>query len=260
MTLMPHTAFPRSKFDTDLWHNFGASHLGPSTLDLFDPFDELDHTISRNLNWLNKPEFMPQLMMPKVPQKYRVVCDVTGYAPKSIKTEIKGHMLHVIGKEDVKMEGGDFSTKEFKRTFTLPEHTIVDKMASFITGQGQLVIEFPLKETETHLDSDLFPKVVDVAGGGKAVNLNFAVPANIHPDKVHVTIKDRDLIVKAEDKIEKPDGSSKVYYYKRTTMPENTDFNALKCTWANNNKLSVSAPIKTNFLPYKKVPIEIKNK
>ena len=197
-------------------------------------------------------------MMPRVPQKYRVVCDVTGYSPKSIKTDIKGHMLNVIGKEDVKMEGGDFSTKEFKRTFQLPDHAMTDKMASFITGQGQLVVEFPLKEIEAHMDSDLFPKVTDVAGGGKMVSLNFAVPANIHPEKVHVTIKDRDLIVKAEDKIEKPDGSSKVYYYKRTTMPENTDFNALKCSWNNNNKLSVTAPVKTNLLPYKKVPIEIK--
>ena len=44
--MIPHTMFPRSSFDTDLWHNYGDTHLGPSTLDLFDPFDELDHTIS----------------------------------------------------------------------------------------------------------------------------------------------------------------------------------------------------------------------
>lgn len=73
-----------------------------------------------NFNWLAKPDFMSQYMMPKVPQKYRVVCDVTGYSPNSIKTEIKGRMLWVHGKEETKLEGGDFSCKEFKRTYELP--------------------------------------------------------------------------------------------------------------------------------------------
>ena len=195
--------------------------------------------------------------MPKVPQKYRVVCDVTGYSPKSINTEIKGHMLHVTGKEDVKMEGGDFSTKEFKRSYQLPKHAVTDKMVSFVTGQGQLVVEFPLKQTESHMDSDLFPKITDVEGGGKMVSLNFAVPENIHPEKVHVTIKDRDVIIKAEDKLEKPDSTSRFYYYKRTTMPENTDFNALKCNWEN-HKLSINAPLNLDFKPVKRVMIEHK--
>ena len=72
----------------------------------------------------------------------------------------------------------------------------------------------PLRETTTHPDSDLFPKITDVAGGGKMVSLNFRVPASIDPAKCHVTIKDRDLIVKAEDKVERPDGTTKFYYYK----------------------------------------------
>jgi hypothetical protein len=84
---------------------------------------------------------MSQWMMPKVPQKYRIVCDVTGYSPKSIKTEVKNHMLTIHGKEDVKLEGGDFSSKEFKKTYEMPVGAITDKMVSFVTGQGQLVVE-----------------------------------------------------------------------------------------------------------------------
>ena len=200
---------------------------------------------------------MPQLMMPKVPQKYRIVCDVTGFSPKSIKTEVKGNMLHVMGKEDVKMEHGDFSSKEFKKTYELPKGAISDKMVSFVTTQGQLVIEMPLKETGTHPDMDLFPKITEAPGGGKMVSLNFRVPASIDPSKCHVTIKDRDLIIKAEDKIEKPDGSTKFYYYKRTTMPENTDFDALKCTW-DQHKLAITAPLNVNYKPVKTVMIEHK--
>ena len=69
MSLIPHSLFPRSMFDMDQW----VHPTQPiTTLDVFDPFDELDHAIGRNMQWLNKPEFMPSFpMMPKVPQKYR---------------------------------------------------------------------------------------------------------------------------------------------------------------------------------------------
>lgn len=39
MSLIPHGFLPRSMFDMDLWHK--PAHHGQSTLDLFDPFDEL---------------------------------------------------------------------------------------------------------------------------------------------------------------------------------------------------------------------------
>ncbi len=53
--------------------------------------------------------------------------------------------------------------------------------------------------------------------------------AGISIYKVHGTIKDRDLIVKAEDKWERKDGSTRYFYYKRTRLQENTDFGGLKC-------------------------------
>ena len=74
------------------------------------------------------------------------------------------------------MEGGDFSKKEFKKTFELPKEVLADKLVSFVRTQGQLVIEIPLKKTSTHLDSDLFPKKTDAPGGGKMMSLNFRVP------------------------------------------------------------------------------------
>lgn len=120
-----------------------------------------------------------------------------------------------------------------------------------------MVIEVPLKETHLHQNVDLFPKIVDKPGGGKEVTLGFQVPENIHPEKVSVSVKDRDLIVKAEDKLEKPDGVSKFYYYKRTTMPENTDFNHLKCHW-DNHRISINAPLNLEHKPHRKIPIEHK--
>jgi HSP20 family molecular chaperone IbpA len=256
MSLIPHNFFPRKLFDMNEW--FKAHPEGLTTLDIFDPFDELDHMIGHNLEWLNKPEFLqPFPLVPKVPQKYRITVDCHGYNPKSIKTEIKGLKLIVSGREEEKQEGEDFSIKEFKKTYDLPAHAEVDKLVSFMTGNGHLVIEVPLKEIEHHQHTDLFPQIIDTENGGKAVSLKFGVPAKIDPSKISVSIKDRDLIVKAEDKVEKPDGISKFYYYKRTTLPENTDFEQLKCNY-DNHKISVAAPLKLDFKSFKKVPIEYK--
>jgi len=255
MSLLPHSFFPRSSFDMDQWFK-PTTMAGPTTMDLFDPFDELDHVIGRNMQWLNKPDFINTMpLMPKVPQKYRITIDCQGYAPKSIKTEMTGNKLIVSGREEVRHDGGDFHVKEFKKSYDLPAHAITDQMVSFMTSHGQLVIEVPLKETKSHMHQDLFPQIVDTENGGKAVQLKFQVPENIHPEKVSVSIKDRDLIVKAEDKMEKPDGVSKFYYYKRTTLPENTNFNALKCNW-DNHQIAIKAPLDMDYKTYKNVPIE----
>ena len=60
-------------FDTQNWWH----PTQPNTLDVFDPFDELDHTIANNLQWLTKPDFMSPLpIMPRVPQKWRYVSTI----------------------------------------------------------------------------------------------------------------------------------------------------------------------------------------
>jgi HSP20 family molecular chaperone IbpA len=212
MSLLPHSVFPRSMFDMDQW--FRHPYNGPSTLDLFDPFDELDHTISRNLHWLTKPEFLQTLpLVPKVPQKYRITIDCSGFAPKSIKTEIKAkHKLVVTGLEEHK-DGEDFTTREFKKTYQLPENCESEKLVTFMAPGGKLVVEVPLKETKTMSTASLVPQIVDNKDGTKNVSVNFNIPHNLDPSKVQVSIKDRDIICRAEDEIKKPDLQSKYYYY-----------------------------------------------
>jgi len=256
MSLIPHGFFPRSAMDMDKWM---SRPFGPlSTLEAFDPFDELDHTLGRNMMWLNKPEFdMP--MLPRVPQKYRITLDCVGYSPSAIKTDLKDNKLTVSAREEHKTpDTGDFSVKEFKRTYTLPPSAEGDKMVSFMTGDGQLCIEVPLKETERHMNTDLYPQVMD-ENGGKVVKMKFTVPENIAPEHIHINIKDRCLVVKAEEKKVKPDGVSKFHYYKKTTLPENTDFDSLRCNYDNTtHQISVSAPLNMDRLPApsKKVAIE----
>ena len=195
-------------------------------------------------------------LVPKVPRKYRVSVDCAGFNPKSIKTEVQNGKLVIRAKEETKEKEGDFSTKEFKKTYNLPEHAETDKMVSFVTGYGQLVVEVPLRQ-QGRQEEDLFPKVVDTKDGGKEVLVDCMVPQNINPDKIQVTCKDRDIIVKAEDTVEKPDTVSRMYYYKRCTLPENTDVSNLKCQF-DKNKLSIKAPINPAMTNQRQIPIEHK--
>jgi HSP20 family molecular chaperone IbpA len=182
MALIPFDVFPRSMFDYNNW-------LSP-TFDVFDPFDELDNTLARNFQWLTRPSFLENIS-PRFPRKYRVSIDCSGLRPESIKTNIENNKLIVTGKEESREESGDYSIHEFKKTYELPENAETDKLASFMTSFGQLVIEVPLKEppkaqTTGFLTSgDLMPRIVD-KDGGKAVNLKVSVPQNIDPSKLNL--------------------------------------------------------------------------
>jgi HSP20 family molecular chaperone IbpA len=261
MALIPHTVFPRSMFDVDLWHR--PFEYGPRALDLFDPFDDLDMQLNSMVNWLDRPANYA-FRQPRVPQKYRVTVDCAGYDPKSIKTSVEGDKLIVSGEEgDEAKDGSDenYSHRSFKRTFQLPKLVEKDKMTTFMTRNGELVVDIPYKMDESGQTADsMWPQVVDTTDGHKQVNLDLQLPANIDPAKVHVTAKDRDIIVKAEDKTESPNGYSKFYFYRRSTMPENTDMKGLKCTF-DNNKLSITAPFYGNNAlkdNEQKIPIEHK--
>ena len=260
MSMIPHGIFPRSAFDYDLW----SRPLGPlTTLDLFDPFDALDHNLCRNLMWIDQPDFLRQVIgpiAPRVPQKYRITVDCNGFNPKSIKTELVEGKLVVSAKEGETKpdENGDYSVKEFKRTYKLPDNVEHDKMVSFVTGEGQLVIEFPVKQPENKSSALSHLPVVTEENGKKQVKMNFELPKHVDPAKVKVTCKDRDVIVQAEDKVEKPDGVSQFYFYQRSTLPENTDFDALKCT-LDNNKLSIEAPCSAEPKPSQRT-IQVENK
>lgn len=254
MSIIPHTFLPRSMFDMDSWfrpvnQTFPFNTPTTSTLDIFDPFDDLDRMMGRNLMWLNKPDFIDfaPVKQTKVPKKWRIKLDCRGYNPQSVKTDIKDNKLVVYGCEgdSTKKDHGDYTVKEFRKTYNFPEDVESDKMVSFMTPQGYLIIEMPLKHIESKHGKNefLFPQIVDTKNGMQQVNWNLTLPKTIDPTKVHVTMKDRDLIVKAENKEEKPDNYSQTYFYQRTTLPENTDFNQLKVQFDNNHQLSVTAPL-----------------
>jgi HSP20 family molecular chaperone IbpA len=275
MALVPHSFLPRSLFDVDTWRRPVHLGEGASTLDVFDAFDDLDHLMSRNMLWLQKPDLLSfpfNANLPKVPEKYRITLDITGYSPKSIKIEYVNDHLVVSASEGVKSElDDDYHVKEFKRSYKLPENAEPEKRASFITSSHILVIEVPLKpiltpqqqQLEQFKDiahnTDLFPKIVESADGAKSLSMHISLPVNIDPSKISVVCKDRDLIVKGHDKTKTHDHISSVHFYKRTTLPENTDWNHFECNLHDANSLhhlTITAPLVTDFKDgHKALPI-----
>ena len=235
MALIPHGFFPRSIFDAHSWlhpqahgNQHGVAHHpahphNHTSLDLYDPFDELDRAVAKNFHWFHKPDFLDELpMFPRVPQKYRITVDCAGFKPASIKTELKDRVLTVSAHEEHKIgvDGSDdFSVKQFKKTYNLPENAIPEKMVSFMAHNGNLVVEVPLRETEKFKVGDLFPQIVNEDNGNKHVTMRFNVPEHIDPTKISVSIKDHDVIFRAEDEVKKPDGVSRFHYYQRTVSP-----------------------------------------
>jgi HSP20 family molecular chaperone IbpA len=245
MSLIPHDFWSRKMFEMDNWFK--------NSLDFFDPFDDLDTMLSRNLHWLRRPFSLTDdfPFRPRVADKYRVTIDCAGYHPNSLKTEIKDGKLFVSGREETRANSNDnnddYSIKEFRKTYNLPDNAISDNMTSFFAGR-HLVVEVPLKQEikNEQVDSvdhfnDIYPRIIDT-NKGKMVKLSCKVPKDIDPKKLNVTCKDRDLIIKAEDKQEKKDMISNMYYYHHYRLPENTDLNGLKCEYEN-GKLQVEAPL-----------------
>jgi HSP20 family molecular chaperone IbpA len=228
-------------FDVDLWHR--PFEFGPRALDIFDPFDDLDMQLNSSVDWLMRPP--PGLFaQPRVPQKYRVTVDCAGHDPQNVKTEIRDNKLVVSG-----VEGGpasandeDFAHRSFKKTFNLPVRADVDKMTSFMTNRGVLVVDIPYKMDDAQLAvEEAMPRVAKNADGSEEVHLDVKFPDSVDPSKVQVTAKDRDIIVKAENKRQDDNGFSQFQYYRRSTMPQNTDMSGLKCVF-DHHKLKITAP------------------
>ena len=70
-----------------------------------------------------------------------------------------------------------------------------------------------MKETKEKREVELFPKMLDNPDGTKSVTMKFILPPGLDSSHCNVTIKDRDIICRCEDKQAKEDQVSKFHYY-----------------------------------------------
>ncbi len=147
---------PRSLMDMVLFDS--PLTLGLTSLDLFDPFDEVDRVLNQEITWLKQPvALIPETpSVPRVPEKHRISLYIPGFREKSIKTEVNDNKLILTGKEGSPGKEGeeqeDFCFQEFKRTVELPKNLDTKNLVSFKLGD-KLVVEIPIKQTKKQLES-----------------------------------------------------------------------------------------------------------
>ena len=112
-----------------------------------------------------------------------------------------------------------------------------------MTSEGVFVVEVPLR---TLPPSRLQPEIVETAGGAKEVSVRLNLPHNVDPQKLQISVKDRDLIVHVYDETVRTDVTSKVYYFNRTRLPDNADTSRLMCVHEG-HELKITAPLVDNW-------------
>jgi len=221
--------------------------------EVFDPFDHVDQTLHRQLHWLMHPESMrPITQQPDEPHRYRLSLDCRGFSPKSLKIDLKDvkgqKVLKVCGLEESgNKNSDDFHRKELKKSFTLPKNVECNKLVSFMTPEGKLIIEMPFKRMHEAQLASMLPHIVDTKTG-KEMRIKLPLPEGISAEKVHVMVKDRDLIVQCEDRVITPDSLTRVHVINRVTLPENIQWSALKCV-KQEDAVVVTAPLNDLNMP-----------
>jgi len=267
---LPVGRFPRHLFD---FENF----LGPS-LDLFDPFDEIDlssHRMQTALQWLQDPPRLQRELCPvtghkKRPHsdKFRVTLDVTGYKPEDLSVKVVGRKLFIDGKQEFR-DGEDFSVKEMRKTYDVPENASFEHMTSFLTAKGTLVVEFPLvtqtKERDDHhhqvqkygdnvkefnfdefFKSAFEPKISDdIEKGTKKIDMSLDM-TGFRPDQIQIHLKDHELMVQAESS-SSDKHTARSYIYKAVTLPPNIDVERMRSFLHDGKRLMITAPYHENI-------------
>lgn len=230
------------------------SNLVSPVLDIVSPLEDINELMTQSRSWYQVPGMQKkkrQLIQqrgwqttPKVsrgqklPQKYRIVVDCTGFNPNTLKTCIKcvQDNKHLIIFSDLK------KGRQFKRSYTLPKEVETKKLTKFVTPNKQFVVEFCYLDTPNCLDIDLQPKICKVPEG-KCVHVNVPIPDFVDPAKVLLHVKGRELIVRHEERlIPCGDSCCRVMYHNRVKLPENTNVNAIKAK-SDKHKLTILAPV-----------------
>lgn len=204
-----------------------------------------------------------QQVVGKMPQKFRILIDCSSCNPKTLKTHIKTvndqkHLIVCADEQKIKKCEPSYINKQFKRTYTLPKQVEVNKMISFVTPNGQFVVEFPLQEVVCCLDIDMVPKI-EKTPQGRIVSLRVPIPLNVDPAKVTLMVKGCDVILRFEDRFGTEDCVSRVYFYNRCQLPDGADLNKIKCS-ADKHRLIITAPLRTDVTTgqLRQIPIQRK--
>ena len=118
-------------------------------LDFFDPWRDFDtfptalSTFPNSFRWINEPRRLGRSAaassfhtssnsnnlipittnpLPALSEKFRVQLNVAGFNPDTIRTRVEGRKVIVDAKQEDRQSDGDYSVREIRKTYELPEH------------------------------------------------------------------------------------------------------------------------------------------
>jgi HSP20 family molecular chaperone IbpA len=80
------------------------------------------HSSSNNTNSGNTLIPVTTSARPALSEKFRVQLNVAGFNPETIKTRVDGRKVIVEAKQEDRQGEGDYSIREIRKTYELPEH------------------------------------------------------------------------------------------------------------------------------------------
>jgi HSP20 family molecular chaperone IbpA len=249
-------------------------------LDLFDPWRDFEtfptalSMVPNAFRWVNEPLRLthghPHLTAPQT-EKFRVQLNVAGFSPETIKTRVDGRKVIVEAKQEERKPGGDFSHREIRKTYELPELADASHLTSYVTPNHMFVIEVPIKnpEAERRLQqaqkddrslvqfgqyrdplfdyagflggTDFQPHIVDKGNNQKQLEMALQMK-DFQPQDIKVSVKNNELIVQGEHKHKDKNRSERSWFYKSTTLPPGTQVEQLQSHLTNDGQLKIEAP------------------
>lgn len=211
----------------------------PKRLSFFD-------TSFQNWSSFKQRPFFQRFSSISQPTKHRIIVDCHEYQPKNLKCEVIGDKIHVLGREEIKYTSDDYSIKEFKKTYKLPNNVESEKLITFF-NRGNLIIEMPYKNYPEPPSERINHQIIN---NGRLIKLSLTIPSEFHAKELSVTCRDQLLIIKGE----KLTDTRKSQFYRQYNLPSNVDFDQIKCE-LRDNQMTIEAPLirKSNEV---KIPIE----
>ncbi|CAF3836116.1 unnamed protein product [Adineta steineri] len=274
-------------------------------LDFFDPWRDFDtfptafSSFPNNFRWINEPRHLtrrassssfhtsgninananagnsllsiPIATVPAASEKFRVQLNVAGFNPDTIKTRVEDRRVIVEGKHEERQGNGDFSVREIRKSYDLPEHADSSNLASFVTPNNMLVVEVPInapqlqrRASQTIADNqalslfgqfrdpifdypgfiasaDFRPRLLDIGNGQKSIKMALAVK-NYKPEQIRVSVKNNQLLVQAEHNYNDNNHSERSFLTKSISLPPGTQVDQLKSFLNGEGHLEIEAP------------------
>ncbi|CAF2989555.1 unnamed protein product [Rotaria sp. Silwood2] len=217
-------------------------------------------------------------------EKYRVQLNIAGFNPETITTKVEGRKVIVEAKQEDRQPDGDFNIRELRKTYELPEHADVKRLASYVTPNNMLVIEVPIHNPEGErrvvqakhdnqslvqfgqyrdplfdyigflTGSDFQPRIVDKDNNQKQLEMSIGMK-NYRPDEIKVSVKNNELIVQGEHQHKDKNRSERSFCFKSTTLPPGTQIDQLQSRLTDDGQLKIEAP----FVEQKEATKSIEN-